>query len=335
LRDSFHHLNGKGDSIKKQSIKISSGPLQGLTDAVFRRCHQDIWGSIDEYYGPYLRLDSHKEPKASQIRDIESPLNKSINFVPQILGNEAVLILQRLNWLKDLGYTQANWNLGCPYPMVTKRDMGAGLLNQPERVKALLEQIIPESPIAFSIKCRLGMTNEDDIFPLINVFNQFKIREIIIHARTASQMYKGVARPETVVPLIKKSENPIAYNGDINSLEAFKSLQELFHGSIHHFMLGRGLIMKPYLAHQIKGLEQDRAALKEKMYVFHQSLLTEYGKKLQDHQLIMKMRGFWEYFSQSFSNPHKTYKLIKKAGNKKKYDIAVEQIFNLYGNFEI
>ena len=46
------------------------------------------------------------------------------------------------------------------------------------------------------------------------------------------------------------------------------------------------------------------------------------------------MRGFWEYFAQSFSNPHKAYKLIKKAGNKKKYDHAVEQIFNLYADFE-
>jgi hypothetical protein len=41
----------------------------------------------------------------------------------------------------------------------------------------------------------------------------------------------------------------------------------------------------------------------------------------------MKMLGFWEYFSQSFSNPQKTYKKIKKAGNVKNYAKAVEEIF--------
>ena len=281
-----------------------------------------------------MRLDNHKEPKASQLKDIESPLNKDINFIPQILGNNAQQILNRLNWLKDMGYTQANWNLGCPYPMVTKRDMGAGLLNQPDRINDILKQVMVNAPIDFSIKCRLGLINEQEIFPLLDVFNRFEIKEVIVHSRTATQMYKGIAKAEKLMPIIEKSKNPIAYNGDINSLKKFKALQALFDGNIHHFMLGRGLLMKPYLANQIKGIEESNDEIKEKMYEFHQDLIVEYGKKLQDHQLIMKMKGFWEYFAQSFSNPHKTYKMIKKAGNKKKYDHAVEQIFNIYADFE-
>ena len=332
--DNSHHLIGKDDTIKTSKIIISSGPLQGLTDAVFRKCHKEIWGGIDKYFGPYLRLDIHKEPKNSQLKDIESPLNKEINYIPQILGNNAQLISNRLKWLKDLGYTEANWNLGCPYPMVTKRDMGAGLLNQPEKIYNILKQIMVDPPIDFSIKCRLGLIDDQEIFTLLDVFNQFEIKEVIVHSRTATQMYKGIAKAEKLIPIIEKSKNPIAYNGDINSLKKFKEVQNLFNGNIEHFMLGRGLLMKPYLANQIKGIEESNDEIKEKMYEFHQDLIIEYGKKLQDHQLIMKMRGFWEYFAQSFSNPHKTYKLIKKAGNKKKYDYAVEQIFNLYADFE-
>ena len=40
----------------------------------------------------------------------------------------------------------------------------------------------------------------------------------------------------------------------------------------------------------------------------------------------MKMLGFWEYFSQSFSNPQKTFKKIKKANDVKAYLIAVNEI---------
>jgi len=280
-------------------------------------------------------LDSHKEPKASQIKDINSPLNKGLNYIPQILGNNAELISNKLNCLKDLGYTEANWNLGCPYPMVSKRDMGAGLLNQPEKVKDILQHILENPPLKLSIKCRLGLIDDEEIFPLLDVFNQFEIEEITIHARTATQMYKGVAKAEKLIPIIKKSKNPIAYNGDINSLKKFKEIEALFKGEVHHFMIGRGLLMRPYLANQIKGIDQTNDELKEKMFEFHQDLIVAYGKKLQDHQLIMKMKGFWDYFSQSFSNPHKTYKLIKKAGNKKKYDLAVEQIFNTYADFDL
>ena len=42
----------------------------------------------------------------------------------------------------------------------------------------------------------------------------------------------------------------------------------------------------------------------------------------------MKMQGFWEYFSKSFSNPQKTYKKIKKAGSPRNYQQAVNEIFN-------
>jgi hypothetical protein len=42
----------------------------------------------------------------------------------------------------------------------------------------------------------------------------------------------------------------------------------------------------------------------------------------------MKMLGFWDYFSQSFSNPQKTYKKIKKASNPIKYRQAVKEILN-------
>ena len=281
-----------------------------------------------------MRLENHKESKTSQLKDIESPLNKGINYIPQILGNDALLISNRLKWLKEQGYTEVNWNLGCPYPMVTKRNMGAGLLNQPEKIHDILKYIMADSSINLSIKCRLGLIDDQEIFPLLDVFNQFEIKEVIVHSRTATQMYKGIAKAEKLMPIIEKSKNPIAYNGDINSLKKFKELQALFDGNIHHFMLGRGLLMKPYLANQIKGIGDSNDEIKEKMYEFHQDLIVEYGEKLQDHQLIMKMKGFWEYFAQSFSNPHKTYKLIKKAGNKKKYDHAVEQIFNLYADFE-
>ena len=60
---------------------------------------------------------------------------------------------------------------------------------------------------------------------------------------------------------------------------------------------------------------------------FHERIYTEYDAALSGPTPIkMKMLGFWEYFSQSFSNPQKTYKKIKKAQNPKKYAAAVDEI---------
>jgi len=313
-------------------IQISSAPLQGMTDAIFRSVHHQIWGGVDAYYGPYLRLDSHKEPKANQIRDIISPLNKKINYIPQLMGNHPALLLERITWLHQLGYEQVNWNLGCPYPMVTKRNMGAGLLNQPQLVEEILQEIIHSSPLPISIKCRLGYMDDQEIFPLIDVFNKFNIKEIIIHARTASQLYKGSAQPEKVLPIQENSKHTVTYNGDIDSMEKFQEIQQIFQGKINHYMLGRGLLRKPFLAQQIGGIDHEN--IKEQMQLFHDTLTEQYAHKLQDHQLLMKMRSFWEYFSHSFSNPHKAYKMIKKASNMKKYGAAVAFNFSNFSNFD-
>jgi hypothetical protein len=46
----------------------------------------------------------------------------------------------------------------------------------------------------------------------------------------------------------------------------------------------------------------------------------------------MKMLGFWEFFSQSFDNPQKTYKKIKKASNPRAYQLAVSEILKTERN---
>jgi hypothetical protein len=39
------------------------------------------------------------------------------------------------------------------------------------------------------------------------------------------------------------------------------------------------------------------------------------------------MYHLWEYFSETFSNPHKILKLIKKAKSIRNYEAAVASIF--------
>ncbi len=307
-------------------MKISSGPLQGFTDDVFRLVHHQIFGGVDEYFGPYIRLEAHKKPKASQVRDIESTYNQQINYIPQILSSSAELIIHQINKLQQLGFATINWNLGCPYPMVTKRNMGSGLLNQPIYVKEILHQIFSNTKVRLSIKCRLGLEDDKEIYKQLEVFNEFDLEEVIIHARTAKQMYKGQADPEKLLPLIQKSKHPIAYNGDICSVEDFNRIAGFFEDHINHFMLGRGLIANPALAMHIKGIKGERDSFMD----FHDLLIEKYLKKYQEHQLLKKMQAFWEYFGLRYIEEKKKLKKIKKAKKWEAYLEASHQIINTY-----
>jgi hypothetical protein len=93
-------------------------------------------------------------------------------------------------------------------------------------------------------------------------------------------------------------------------------------------MIGRGLIADPFLPSMIKNDTTEYPKNRYDIFnEFHNRIFEEYDAALSGPTPIkMKMLGFWEYFSQSFSNPQKTYKKIKKASNAKAYSIAVREI---------
>jgi len=62
-------------------------------------------------------------------------------------------------------------------------------------------------------------------------------------------------------------------------------------------------------------------------------MYADYSEKLEgDGHLLQKMRQFWEYFSFSFSNQHKVFKLIKKSTSVAKYNAAITTIFLEFNN---
>jgi predicted aminopeptidase len=93
-------------------------------------------------------------------------------------------------------------------------------------------------------------------------------------------------------------------------------------------MIGRGLIADPFLPSMIKNDTTEYPKNRfDIFHEFHDRIYQEYDAALSGPTPIkMKMLGFWEYFSQSFSNPQKTYKKIKKAQNPKVYASAVKEI---------
>ena len=119
------------------------------------------------------------------------------------------------------------------------------------------------------------------------------------------------------------------YNGDITTLDQFKTIQKRF-PNINHFFIGRGLIADPFLPSMIKTntteYPENRWTLFE---AFHDEIYKQYDAALPGPTPIkIKMLGFWEYFSRSFSDPQKTYKKIKKATNPIKYKAALKEIIN-------
>lgn len=317
----------------KSETQISLAPLQGFTDFHFRNTYQKCFGNIDKYYSPWIRLDGAGKLKKPQIRDVKPENNEDIHLIPQIMCNNPGDFIYLANYLKDLGYSEMNWNLGCPHPMITKRGLGSALLKDSEKIRSILETVLPKIPLKLSIKMRLGFEEADESAKFLAQLNDFPLTELIIHARTARQMYKGKANIDAFEQAISQSTHSIVYNGDIKSYEAYNQISKRF-PQIRKYMIGRGLIANPFLAGLIKNESGELPPAYADLFLdFHNQLMESYASHLSgDKHLLIKMKSFWEYFSLSFRDAHKAYKRIKKSSNLRVYREAVN--INVAGGFD-
>ena len=310
------------------SITLLSSPLQGFTDFRFRNAFHKHFGGIDTFYSPYIKLNGKLVVKGSYERDILPENNSTLEVIPQIITNDAEEFLFVAKYVQQFGYKELNWNLGCPYPMVAKCGMGSGLIKNTDQIEHILKRVHNETNIIVSMKMRMGYENPTEILDVFPILGQYPIKNIAIHARIGKQLYKGGVDLDSFQKCLDTSKQKIYYNGDITSVTKFNELQERF-PSIEHWMIGRGLIADPFLPSMIKNDTTEYPKNRLEIFeAFHDEIYREYDAYLQGPTPIrMKMLGFWEYFSESFSNPQKTFKKIKKAGNSKNYEAAVKEIF--------
>ncbi|MBO7083041.1 MAG: tRNA-dihydrouridine synthase family protein [Bacteroidales bacterium] len=306
------------------AIKLSLGPFQGITDAPFRNVFKRHFGGIDKYYTPFFTGIQKDHAKNMQVEEIDPRYNDVETLTPQILSTDAEEVLRFASQCKELGYKEINLNMGCPFPRVANKKRGCGLLPYPDKTDSMLGTVFERIDLKFSIKCRLGYFNPDEIVPVIEVFNRYPLSELIIHPRIGKQLYKGEADVQRFAELMPMIKAPLVYNGDIVSVESFERIREQVK-PVNEFMLGRGLLANPFLAEEIKGGEShDLERLHAYVVDLYEDRLRHAGGS---PKVLGRMKELWSYLMNSFDEPQDIWRKIKKINALREYEEAVETVF--------
>ncbi len=306
---------------------IYLAPFQGITGITFRSVYARHFRGVDKLFTPFFTAIQHSNKlPARKLQELGEPYENGIEVVPQILSKDADEINRFAIFCKHLGFSEVNWNLGCPYPQVAGKKRGSGMLPYPGMIDEILGKVMAETGIRVSVKCRLGYYSPNEIFDLVTVFNQSRISELTIHARIGKQLYSGNTDLETFGKVISLCSVPLAYNGDIFSVTDFQALQKKF-PSIDTWMIGRGLLYDPFLPAAIKGIaiSANRQASIRK---FIDDLYYAYRKQKNDSlSVISTLKEYWAYLSLSFDDPHKVFNRLKKVKTFDEYEDAVALVF--------
>ncbi len=309
----------------KQDFGILSAPLQGYTGHVWRGAHARIFGGIDCYYSPFMRMKGG-DILSRDRRDVLPENNCGYNFVPQVLAGAIDDTVAMVLYLKSLGYSRVDLNMGCPFPPIARHAKGSGILCYPQRVEALFEQLARVDDVKYSVKMRLGYRSASDwqcILPLMSIIHP---THITIHARTGLQQYSGDVDIAQFLNLLRSTPYPVIYNGDIARREEIAPLMQRFrsipNSPVAGVMIGRALVANPALLSPEKASSIHYRA-------FHDEIYSHYREELTggSAQLLNAMKAFWSmYLPQA---DHKCRKLIGKASTIAQYELAVSQLFEM------
>ena len=312
------------------SSTLCFAPMRGIGSRTWRNTFCQQFGGLDRIMAPFIPSVKGPQVKPKLLKDIQPADNTTgLPMIPQVIGNQPADILLMIRTFEELGYTESNWNLGCPWPQVAKKKRGSGLMPHPDMIRAVLDTVCPEISGKLSVKLRLGYRSDEEIFSILPLLDDYPLSEVIIHPRTAAQMYTGQANPDAFARCLPLTRHRLCYNGDIYSAADFIRLSTRF-PSIQHWMIGRGLLRNPFLAADIKGLPlpTDEPSRRAAIHRFHEELYASYREQLSGPGHVLgKMKEVWSYLASSFTDGRSAFRKIRRCENFTPYEAAVDKIF--------
>lgn len=306
-------------------MRIDFAPLEGITDDLFRTLHHRYFPGVDRYFTPFLSPteDGITKKERAQVLPENNP---GLTLVPQLLTRQAESFLLAAKELKDLGCGEVNLNLGCPSGTVTAKGKGAGLLAPLRRqeLEEFLDRIFAACPLEISIKTRLAMEDPEEFPAILELYNRYPVKELILHPRVRADFYKKPVRMEWFRYAQAHSRAPVCLSGGVAVKEDY---DRLISGADapEAVMLGRGLVADPALADKCRGGSgADRARLEEFFGVLFQETASRLGSP---RSTMFRMKELWSYFILLFDHREKYQKALRKTTSVTEFQAVVARIF--------
>jgi tRNA-dihydrouridine synthase C len=231
-------------------------PMEGVMDAPMRALIADL-GGFDYGVSEFVRVGQEvvtAQHILHEIPDLTGPVFGSarLPLQLQLLGDSPELMAGSAVEGCLAGARGIDINFGCPAPTILRRSGGAALLRTPCAITEIVSAVRKALPaiIPVSAKIRLGWDNPNDVDVIARAVEDGGADWITIHARTKQERYQPGVHWDAVARVKSRLSIPVVANGDLFTAEDVA--QCAAETGCSHFMIGRGILKDPFLAHDIR-----------------------------------------------------------------------------------
>ena len=293
-------------------------PLEGITDATFRRLHHKYFPGVDKYFMPFISPTIHRCLTNREARELPKADSVPFTAVPQLLGKNVEDMLWAIDVCRDLGYDEVNINLGCPSGTVVSKGKGSGMLSDIYALDEFLEAIYAKAVLPVSLKTRIGVNDSENWEKILEIYRDYPVKELTVHPRIRKAFYKGDCDMEAFAQAVEKSPFPVCYNGNINSLADAEKIAAQF-PTVESIMIGRGLVADPGM---LSG-GTDREILKAFLNELSDTYCTVFESK---RNAIYRMKDNWHYLISLFEGSDKLWKEMRKSTDYDRFMAIANEI---------
>lgn len=221
---------------KELNSNVILAPMAGITDSILRRLVRifspECLVMSEMISSEGLRMNPDRS--ITHAEKEEYPLCFQISGHKPHIMSEAAKILEPISTTIDI-------NMGCPAPKIVKNGDGSALTKDLKLASEIISAVKKATAATLTVKTRLGWdSNSMQYLEFAKMAQDSGADALIVHGRTRSQMYSGIANWEAIAEIKQTLEIPVIANGDINSVEAAIECQKIT--NCDGFAIGRGIL---------------------------------------------------------------------------------------------
>ncbi|MBF0751468.1 MULTISPECIES: tRNA dihydrouridine synthase DusB [unclassified Pasteurella] len=223
--------------------RVLLAPMAGITDKPFRR--------LCTHYGAGLTFSEMMSANPQVWHTEKSKLRLAhsddlgINAV-QIAGSDPLEMAQAAAINVEYGAEIIDINMGCPAKKVNRKLAGSALLQFPELVENILQEVVNAVNVPVTLKIRTGWDKSHrNCIQIGKIAEQSGIQALTIHGRTRECLFEGEAEYDNIRAVKSAISIPVIANGDIDSAEKAKTV--LDYTGADAIMIGRAALGNPWL----------------------------------------------------------------------------------------
>jgi tRNA-dihydrouridine synthase len=208
------------------------------------------YGCPDYFFTEYFRVNDTSRLDRQILSSItENDIGRPI--FAQMIGESIPDLVRTAQELCRYNIAGVDLNMGCPAPRVYRKNVGGGLLREPEKVDRILgelRQAVSDRPL--TVKMRVGFETTDTFYKMLDLMNRHQIDLLSLHGRTVKEMYHGTVKYDLIAEAVRCVNCPVLANGNIHSATA--AIEVLSQTGAAGVMVGRWAIGNPWIFTQIQ-----------------------------------------------------------------------------------